>query len=37
MVILGLVAPYATFAFVAMDPRRRGIHDRLARVDVVQI
>jgi uncharacterized RDD family membrane protein YckC len=37
MVFLCLVTPLASLIFVAIDPQRRGIHDRLARIKVVQL
>lgn len=37
MVFLCLVTPFVTLIFVAIDPQRRGIHDRLARIRIVQI
>ncbi len=37
MVFLCLVTPLITLIFVATDPRRRGIHDRLARMKVVRL
>jgi uncharacterized RDD family membrane protein YckC len=37
MVFLCLVTPLFTLIFVATDPHRRGIHDRLARMKVVQL
>ena len=37
MAFLCLVTPFVTLLFVAIDPGRRGIHDRLARIEVVRL
>ena len=37
MAVLCLVTPFVTLLFVAIDPGRRGIHDRLARIEVVRL
>lgn len=37
VVLLCVVTPFLSLIFVAVDPRRRGIHDRLARIRVVQL
>lgn len=37
MVFLCLVTPFVTLVSVAVDPQRRGIHDRLAGIRIVQL
>ncbi len=37
VVFLCLVTPLVSLIFIAIDPQRRGIHDRLARIKVVQL
>jgi uncharacterized RDD family membrane protein YckC len=37
MTFLCLVTPFVTVIFVALDPQRRGIHDRLAGIRIVQL
>jgi uncharacterized RDD family membrane protein YckC len=37
MTFLCLVTPFVSLIFVALDPQRRGIHDRLAGIRIVQI
>lgn len=37
MTFLCLVTPFVTLLFVALDPQRRGIHDRLAGIRIVQL
>jgi uncharacterized RDD family membrane protein YckC len=37
MAFLCLVTPLVSLIFIALDPQRRGIHDRLARMRVVQL
>jgi len=37
MTFLCLVTPFVSLVFVAIDPQRRGIHDRLAGIRIVQL
>ena len=37
MAFLCLVTPFASLLFMALDPQRRGIHDRLAGIRIVQL
>lgn len=37
MVFLCLVTPFVSLIFMAIDPKRRGIHDRLAGVRVIRL